>query len=195
MIVDYWRCGMRAIGAMWADRGMEIVAIYYRSRRCTSWGAPVAPVRPTAAGHGARSVSWRRCFSAARSSSACQRCSCGGRPYPRVASRDRRVRRPASGRSGAAQGTAPGSDGAPRADRRDDEVRLGDQRAQVRPEHLYPVRSGVRVRLSFVNRTTMRHPLHGHTFAMVPTGVRHRDRPAESHAARRLRRRQSRPTG
>ncbi|MEU5991897.1 multicopper oxidase family protein [Spirillospora sp. NPDC047418] len=42
------------------------------------------------------------------------------------------------------------------------------------PKQLYPVRSGERVRLSFVNRTTMWHPmhLHGHTFAVAPTGVR-----------------------
>lgn len=42
------------------------------------------------------------------------------------------------------------------------------------PKNLYPVRSGERVRLSFVNRTTMWHPmhLHGHTFAVAPTGVR-----------------------
>ncbi|WP_433473662.1 multicopper oxidase family protein [Spirillospora sp. CA-142024] len=42
------------------------------------------------------------------------------------------------------------------------------------PENLYPVKSGERVRLAFVNRTSMWHPmhLHGHTFALVPTGVR-----------------------
>ncbi|WP_306303190.1 multicopper oxidase family protein [Actinomadura formosensis] len=42
------------------------------------------------------------------------------------------------------------------------------------PEELHPVRSGERVRLSFVNRTMMWHPmhLHGHTFAVAPTGVR-----------------------
>ncbi|GAA0211029.1 multicopper oxidase family protein [Actinomadura nitritigenes] len=42
------------------------------------------------------------------------------------------------------------------------------------PEKPYPVRRGERVRLAFVNRTAMWHPmhLHGHTFAMAPTGVR-----------------------
>ncbi|WP_431922422.1 multicopper oxidase family protein [Nonomuraea jabiensis] len=41
------------------------------------------------------------------------------------------------------------------------------------PKTITPIRSGERVRLSFVNRTTMWHPmhLHGHTFAL-PTGVR-----------------------
>ncbi|MFI6396462.1 multicopper oxidase domain-containing protein [Nonomuraea sp. NPDC050540] len=41
------------------------------------------------------------------------------------------------------------------------------------PETVAPVRSGERVRLSFVNRTTMWHPmhLHGHTFAL-PSGIR-----------------------
>jgi FtsP/CotA-like multicopper oxidase with cupredoxin domain len=42
------------------------------------------------------------------------------------------------------------------------------------PANLFPVRSGERVRLSFVNRTTMWHPmhLHGHTFALTTTGLR-----------------------
>ena len=42
------------------------------------------------------------------------------------------------------------------------------------PKQLHPVRSGERVRLSFVNTTTMWHPmhLHGHTFALAPTGLR-----------------------
>jgi multicopper oxidase len=42
------------------------------------------------------------------------------------------------------------------------------------PNKLYAVRSGERVRLSCVNRTSMWHPmhLHGHTFALTPTGVR-----------------------
>ncbi|WP_433436546.1 multicopper oxidase family protein [Nonomuraea sp. CA-141351] len=41
------------------------------------------------------------------------------------------------------------------------------------PARIYPVRSGERVRLSFVNRTMMWHPmhLHGHTFAL-PSGAR-----------------------
>jgi FtsP/CotA-like multicopper oxidase with cupredoxin domain len=41
------------------------------------------------------------------------------------------------------------------------------------PKVISPVRSGERVRLSFVNRTTMWHPmhLHGHTFAL-PSGIR-----------------------
>ncbi|MEU7839232.1 multicopper oxidase family protein [Nonomuraea sp. NPDC049129] len=41
------------------------------------------------------------------------------------------------------------------------------------PRTITPIRSGERVRLSFVNRTTMWHPmhLHGHTFAL-PTGIR-----------------------
>ncbi|MFI7131068.1 multicopper oxidase family protein [Nonomuraea sp. NPDC050153] len=41
------------------------------------------------------------------------------------------------------------------------------------PKTITPIRSGERVRLSFVNRTAMWHPmhLHGHTFAL-PTGVR-----------------------
>ncbi|WP_026416705.1 multicopper oxidase family protein [Actinomadura oligospora] len=43
-----------------------------------------------------------------------------------------------------------------------------------RADDLYGVRSGERVRLSFVNRTTMWHPmhLHGHTFALTGTGLR-----------------------
>lgn len=43
-----------------------------------------------------------------------------------------------------------------------------------RPDDLYPVRAGERVRLSFVNSTTMWHPmhLHGHTFALTGTGLR-----------------------
>ncbi|WP_424533582.1 multicopper oxidase family protein [Sphaerisporangium viridialbum] len=42
------------------------------------------------------------------------------------------------------------------------------------PETVYPVRSGERVRLSFVNRSMMWHPLHlhGHTFALAGSGVR-----------------------
>ncbi|MEV4113461.1 multicopper oxidase family protein [Nonomuraea sp. NPDC049695] len=42
------------------------------------------------------------------------------------------------------------------------------------PKTIYPVRSGERVRLSFVNRTTMWHPmhLHGHTFALADGGIR-----------------------
>ncbi|MEV5570016.1 multicopper oxidase family protein [Spirillospora sp. NPDC052269] len=42
------------------------------------------------------------------------------------------------------------------------------------PDDPYPVRSGERVRVSFVNRTTMWHPmhLHGHTFALTKTGLR-----------------------
>lgn len=42
------------------------------------------------------------------------------------------------------------------------------------PATTYPVRSGERVRLSFVNRTTMWHPmhLHGHTFALTGSGIR-----------------------
>ncbi|MFI2029236.1 multicopper oxidase family protein [Streptomyces buecherae] len=43
------------------------------------------------------------------------------------------------------------------------------------PEQRYPVRAGERVRLSFVNDTTMWHPmhLHGHTFALAsPSGAR-----------------------
>jgi FtsP/CotA-like multicopper oxidase with cupredoxin domain len=38
----------------------------------------------------------------------------------------------------------------------------------------YAVRSGERVRLSFVNRTMMWHPmhLHGHTFALENSGLR-----------------------
>ncbi|MFI0449666.1 multicopper oxidase family protein [Actinomadura sp. 6N118] len=42
------------------------------------------------------------------------------------------------------------------------------------PKDLQPIRSGERVRLSFVNRTTMWHPmhLHGHTFALTATGLR-----------------------
>ncbi|MFI9624600.1 multicopper oxidase family protein [Streptomyces sp. NPDC052042] len=42
------------------------------------------------------------------------------------------------------------------------------------PAQRYPVRSGERVRLSFVNATTMWHPmhLHGHTFALADGGAR-----------------------
>ncbi|SEL49811.1 multicopper oxidase family protein [Nonomuraea pusilla] len=42
------------------------------------------------------------------------------------------------------------------------------------PSVIHAVRSGERVRLSFVNRTTMWHPmhLHGHTFALAGSGVR-----------------------
>jgi multicopper oxidase len=42
------------------------------------------------------------------------------------------------------------------------------------PADLHPVRPGERVRLEFVNRTTMWHPmhLHGHTFALATTGLR-----------------------
>jgi FtsP/CotA-like multicopper oxidase with cupredoxin domain len=42
------------------------------------------------------------------------------------------------------------------------------------PKRLAPVRAGERVRLSFVNTTTMWHPvhLHGHTFAVAESGVR-----------------------
>jgi FtsP/CotA-like multicopper oxidase with cupredoxin domain len=42
------------------------------------------------------------------------------------------------------------------------------------PKIISPVRSGERVRLSFVNRTTMWHPmhLHGHTFALAEGGIR-----------------------
>ncbi|MEU9847291.1 multicopper oxidase family protein [Streptomyces sp. NPDC047985] len=42
------------------------------------------------------------------------------------------------------------------------------------PAQRYPVRSGERVRLSFVNSTTMWHPmhLHGHTFALADGGAR-----------------------
>ncbi|GGT19950.1 multicopper oxidase family protein [Nonomuraea spiralis] len=42
------------------------------------------------------------------------------------------------------------------------------------PKIISPVRPGERVRLSFVNRTTMWHPmhLHGHTFALADGGVR-----------------------
>lgn len=41
------------------------------------------------------------------------------------------------------------------------------------PETITPIRQGERVRLSFVNRTSMWHPmhLHGHTFAL-PSGIR-----------------------
>jgi FtsP/CotA-like multicopper oxidase with cupredoxin domain len=41
------------------------------------------------------------------------------------------------------------------------------------PKTIYPVRSGERVRLSLVNRTTMWHPthLHGHTFALAGSGI------------------------
>jgi FtsP/CotA-like multicopper oxidase with cupredoxin domain len=42
------------------------------------------------------------------------------------------------------------------------------------PKVLHAVRSGERVRLSFINKTTMWHPmhLHGHTFALTETGLR-----------------------
>ncbi len=42
------------------------------------------------------------------------------------------------------------------------------------PGHFEPVRFGERVRLNFVNTTMMWHPihLHGHTFAIVDTGLR-----------------------
>jgi FtsP/CotA-like multicopper oxidase with cupredoxin domain len=42
------------------------------------------------------------------------------------------------------------------------------------PKIVYGIRSGERVRLSFVNRTTMWHPmhLHGHTFALARGGIR-----------------------
>lgn len=42
------------------------------------------------------------------------------------------------------------------------------------PKTISGVRSGERVRLSFVNRTTMWHPihLHGHTFALAEGGIR-----------------------
>ncbi len=42
------------------------------------------------------------------------------------------------------------------------------------PEQRYPVKAGERVRLSFVNATTMWHPmhLHGHTFALPGGGPR-----------------------
>ncbi|MGW3347894.1 multicopper oxidase family protein [Nonomuraea rubra] len=42
------------------------------------------------------------------------------------------------------------------------------------PKIISAIRSGERVRLSFVNRTTMWHPmhLHGHTFALVEGGIR-----------------------
>ncbi|WP_204011356.1 multicopper oxidase family protein [Sphaerimonospora thailandensis] len=42
------------------------------------------------------------------------------------------------------------------------------------PEVIEPVKSGERVRLSFVNRTLMWHPmhLHGHTFALGASGLR-----------------------
>ncbi|MEV4471304.1 multicopper oxidase family protein [Nonomuraea sp. NPDC049504] len=42
------------------------------------------------------------------------------------------------------------------------------------PKTIAPVRSGERVRLSFVNRTSMWHPmhLHGHTFALADGGIR-----------------------
>ncbi|WP_369142692.1 multicopper oxidase family protein [Streptomyces sp. R44] len=42
------------------------------------------------------------------------------------------------------------------------------------PAQRHPVRSGERVRLSFVNRTTMWHPLHlhGHTYALADGGAR-----------------------
>jgi FtsP/CotA-like multicopper oxidase with cupredoxin domain len=42
------------------------------------------------------------------------------------------------------------------------------------PRTISPISSGERVRLSFVNRTTMWHPmhLHGHTFALAKGGIR-----------------------
>jgi FtsP/CotA-like multicopper oxidase with cupredoxin domain len=42
------------------------------------------------------------------------------------------------------------------------------------PKVIEPVRAGERVRLSFVNRTLMWHPmhLHGHTFAVAGSGIR-----------------------
>ncbi len=42
------------------------------------------------------------------------------------------------------------------------------------PKTIHAVRTGERVRLSFVNRTTMWHPmhLHGHTFALADSGIR-----------------------
>ncbi|OUC97671.1 multicopper oxidase family protein [Streptosporangium minutum] len=42
------------------------------------------------------------------------------------------------------------------------------------PKVIEPIRSGERVRLSFVNRSLMWHPmhLHGHTFALAPGGLR-----------------------
>ncbi|MCX2180570.1 multicopper oxidase family protein [Streptomyces sp. SKN60] len=42
------------------------------------------------------------------------------------------------------------------------------------PAQRHPVRSGERVRLAFVNRTTMWHPLHlhGHTYALADGGAR-----------------------
>ncbi|KAB8182141.1 multicopper oxidase family protein, partial [Microbispora catharanthi] len=42
------------------------------------------------------------------------------------------------------------------------------------PKVIHAVRTGERVRLSFVNRTTMWHPmhLHGHTFALADNGIR-----------------------
>jgi FtsP/CotA-like multicopper oxidase with cupredoxin domain len=42
------------------------------------------------------------------------------------------------------------------------------------PKIISAIRSGERVRLSFVNRTTMWHPmhLHGHTFALAEGGIR-----------------------
>ncbi|MER5628337.1 multicopper oxidase family protein [Streptosporangium sp. NPDC002544] len=42
------------------------------------------------------------------------------------------------------------------------------------PKTIYGIRSGERVRLSFVNRTMMWHPmhLHGHTFALARGGIR-----------------------
>ncbi|GAA3188074.1 MULTISPECIES: multicopper oxidase family protein [Streptomyces] len=42
------------------------------------------------------------------------------------------------------------------------------------PDRRYPVRAGERVRLSFVNNTTMWHPmhLHGHTFSLGSSGPR-----------------------
>ncbi|GGL59224.1 multicopper oxidase family protein [Planomonospora parontospora] len=42
------------------------------------------------------------------------------------------------------------------------------------PKVIHTIRSGERVRLSLVNRTTMWHPihLHGHTFALAATGLR-----------------------
>ncbi|MEV0390509.1 multicopper oxidase domain-containing protein [Nonomuraea sp. NPDC050643] len=42
------------------------------------------------------------------------------------------------------------------------------------PKIISAIRAGERVRLSFVNRTTMWHPmhLHGHTFALAEAGIR-----------------------
>ncbi|WP_283139409.1 multicopper oxidase family protein [Rhizohabitans arisaemae] len=47
-------------------------------------------------------------------------------------------------------------------------------RKKYDPKVIEPIRSGERVRLSFVNQSLMWHPmhLHGHTFALAGTGVR-----------------------